>query len=226
MGLITPGKLSLFFSSACIICLMIDNKIFKGEAWSIALFLVFLVPFYNCMFEILFFLLGILSWMFNIIWVFIFAVICDLICWMLLTNLLFIVVLIVLCMCISEFCVPISQLLSVSEMTYDNWDSVFICISWTNAKIIASVNYIHIEWKKYSYFATQREATCNKELFAGENNYRIWYFSLNHKFNQQNHQGDSWEWHPRPRECRNKVGSPSASVLLEGRVHANVVLFG
>lgn len=110
-----------FFSSACIICLMIDNKIFKGEAWSISLFLVFLVPFYNCMFEILFFLLGILSWMFNIIWVFIFAVICDLICWMLLTNLLFIVVLILLCMCISEFCVPISQLLSVSEMTYDNW---------------------------------------------------------------------------------------------------------
>lgn len=103
---------------------------------------------------------------------------------------------------------------------------VFICISWTNAKIIASVNYIHIEWKKYSYFATQREATCSKELFAGENNYPIWYFSLNHKFNQQNHQGDSWEWHPRPRECRNKVGSPSASVLLEGRVHANVVLFG
>lgn len=94
MGLITPGELSLFFSSACIICLMIDNKIFKGEAWSISLFLVFLVPFYNCMFEILFFLLGILSWMFNTIWVFIFcwdAVICDLICWMLLTNLLFIV---------------------------------------------------------------------------------------------------------------------------------------
>lgn len=148
MGLITPGELSLFFSSACFICLMIDNKIFKGEAWSIALFLVFLVPFYNCMFEILFFLLGILSWMFNTIWVFIFAVICDLICWMLLTNLLFIVVLILLCMCISEFCVPISQLLSVSEMTYDNWDHlisehhVFICISWTNAKIIASVNYI------------------------------------------------------------------------------------
>lgn len=106
MGLITPGELSLFFSSACIICLMIDNKIFKGEAWSISLFLVFLVPFYNCMFEILFFLLGILSWMFNTIWVFIFAVICDLICWMLLTNLLFIVVLILLCMCISEFCVP------------------------------------------------------------------------------------------------------------------------
>lgn len=140
MGLITPGELSLFFSSACIICLMIDNKIFKGEAWSISLFLVFLVPFYNCMFEILFFLLGILSWMFNIIWVFIFcwdAVICDLICWMLLTNLLFIVVLILLCMCISEFCVPISQLLSVSEMTYDNWDHlisenhVIICISLT-----------------------------------------------------------------------------------------------
>lgn len=103
---------------------------------------------------------------------------------------------------------------------------VFICISLTNAKIIASVNYIHIEWKKYSYFATQREATCSKEIFAGENNYLIWYFSLNHKFNQQNHQGDSWEWHPRPRECRNKVGSPSASVLLEERVHANVVLFG
>lgn len=105
MGLITPGELSLFFSSACIICLMIDNKIFKGEAWSISLFLVFLVSFYNCMFEILFFLLRILSWMFNTIWVFIFcwdAVICDLICWMLLTNLLFIVVLILLCMCISR----------------------------------------------------------------------------------------------------------------------------
>lgn len=57
MGLITPGELSLFFSSACIICLMIDNKIFKGEAWSISLFLVFLVPFYNCMFEISFFTL-------------------------------------------------------------------------------------------------------------------------------------------------------------------------
>lgn len=84
---------------------MIDNKIFKGEAWSISLFLVFLVSFYNCMFEILFFLLRILSRMFNTIWVFIFcwdAVICDLICWMLLTNLQFIVVLILLCMCISR----------------------------------------------------------------------------------------------------------------------------
>lgn len=155
MGLITPGELSLFFSSACIICLIIDNKIFKGEAWSISLFLVFLVPFYNCMFEILFFLLRILSWMFNTIWVFIFcwdAVICDLICWMLLTNLLFIVVLILLCMCISEFCVPISQLLSVSEMTYDNWDHlisenhVFICISLTNAKIIACISKLHTYW--------------------------------------------------------------------------------
>lgn len=84
MGLITPGELSLFFSSACIICLMIDNKIFKGEAWSISLFLVFLVPFYNCMFEILFFLLGILSWMFNIIWVFIFC--WDAVMWLNLLN--------------------------------------------------------------------------------------------------------------------------------------------
>lgn len=109
MGLITPGELSLFFSSACIICLMIDNKIFKGEAWSIALFLVFLVPFYNCMFEILFFLLGILSWMFNTIWVFIFAVICDLICWMLLTNLVFIVVLIYCCACVYQSFVCLSH---------------------------------------------------------------------------------------------------------------------
>lgn len=109
MGLITPGELSLFFSSACIICLMIDNKIFKGEAWSISLFLVFLVPFYNCMFEILFFLLGILSWMFNIIWVFIFAVICDLICWMLLTNLVFIVVLIYCCACVYQSFVCLSH---------------------------------------------------------------------------------------------------------------------
>lgn len=109
MGLITPGELSLFFSSACIICLMIDNKIFKGEAWSISLFLVFLVPFYNCMFEILFFLLGILSWMFNTIWVFIFAVICDLICWMLLTNLVFIVVLIYCCACVYQSFVCLSH---------------------------------------------------------------------------------------------------------------------
>lgn len=84
MGLITPGELSLFFSSACIICLMIDNKIFKGEAWSISLFLVFLVPFYNCMFEILFFLLRILSWMFNTIWVFIFC--WDAVMWLNLLN--------------------------------------------------------------------------------------------------------------------------------------------
>lgn len=109
MGLITPGELSLFFSSACIICLMIDNKIFKGEAWSISLFLVFLVPFYNCMFEILFSLLGILSWMFNTIWVFIFAVICDLICWMLLTNLVFIVVLIYCCACVYQSFVCLSH---------------------------------------------------------------------------------------------------------------------
>lgn len=109
MGLITPGELSLFFSSACIICLMIDNKIFKGEAWSISLFLVFLVPFYNCMFEILFFLLRILSWMFNTIWVFIFAVICDLICWMLLTNLVFIVVLIYCCACVYQSFVCLSH---------------------------------------------------------------------------------------------------------------------
>lgn len=124
MGLITPGELSLFFSSACIICLMIDNKIFKGEAWSISLFLVFLVPFYNCMFEILFFLLGILSWMFNIIWVFIFC--WDAVMWLNLLNVtdkssIYSCSYILLCMCISEFCVPISQLLSVSEMTYDNW---------------------------------------------------------------------------------------------------------
>lgn len=193
MGLITPGELSLFFSSACIICLMIDNKIFKGEAWSISLFLVFLVPFYNCMFEILFFLLGILSWMFNIIWVFIF-------CWDMWLNLLNVtdkssiyscsyiavhVYIRVLCAYLTiTFCFR-NDIWQLDHLISEN--HVFICISLTNAKIIASVNYIHIEWKKYSYFATQREATCSKEIFAGENNYLIWYFSLNHKFNQQNH---------------------------------------